>query len=890
MKTITEPHLLSMEDLVHTLQSDDEEGLSTKEAQRRLAEYGENVIDSGEKVSALKILLHNLNNLIVYLLFIASIVAFSMGDSVEGFAIIIAILIAVISGFVTEYRAQKSVESLQKMIQIKTKVKRDGSLKEMEARLLVVGDLVFLEKGDAIAADARIVKSKNLACNESALTGESEAVEKEAAFTPEENAPLGDRKNMVYTGTAVTRGNAWAMVTSTGMQTEMGKISTMIQSEKKQASPLEDQLHRLGKALIVLAGAVSVLITIFGIVTGEEVIGMIKIGIVLAIAAVPEALPAVSTITLALGMKRMAQRHALVKSLSAVETLGSTTVICTDKTGTLTENQMTVKEVFLPHEELIEITGQGYEPKGTFLQNGKELTTVDGQLKSVLIAGILSSNASLVQEEKQYKVIGDPTEGGIVVMGKKASLDLKTLQQEGYERIGEIPFDSSDKYMATAYQTPDQGKQIFVKGAPDVLFEKASLSAEEKKDWIQANDDLTEKGLRVLAMGSIPEYSGQGDEPSMRKALEEDLKLLGLVGIIDPPRADVKKAIEVAQTAGVRVIMITGDHPKTARIIAQKIGMQHTEKVIAGQAMDQMSVEELAKEILTTSIFARVSPENKLQIVRALNMDEEITAMTGDGVNDAPALNGADIGIAMGIRGTEVAKDASDMILTDDCFSTIVEAIKIGRNIFDNIEKFVYFLFSCNVVEIFVIFLAIVFGLLMPLLALQILWLNLVVDVFPAISFAWEVGESDIMKRGPRDPKKSIVHRGFLLKVLGNGSLLGLGAFSVFVVALYMLSLSYEIALTMSFTTMVFAQLLHTLNVREKNHICCQVRLMSNPYLMIALLLSSLLQLMVIYVPFFNTVMGTVPLGIHLWPWIAMGAIVPTLIIQALRWVSFKRK
>ena len=344
MKTITEPHLLSMEDLVHTLQSDDEEGLSTKEAQRRLAEYGENVIDSGEKVSALKILLHNLNNLIVYLLFIASIVAFSMGDSVEGFAIIIAILIAVISGFVTEYRAQKSVESLQKMIQIKTKVKRDGSLKEMEARLLVVGDLVFLEKGDAIAADARIVKSKNLACNESALTGESEAVEKEAAFTPEENAPLGDRKNMVYTGTAVTRGNAWAMVTSTGMQTEMGKISTMIQSEKKQASPLEDQLHRLGKALIVLAGAVSVLITIFGIVTGEEVIGMIKIGIVLAIAAVPEALPAVSTITLALGMKRMAQRHALVKSLSAVETLGSTTVICTDKTGTLTENQMTVKD------------------------------------------------------------------------------------------------------------------------------------------------------------------------------------------------------------------------------------------------------------------------------------------------------------------------------------------------------------------------------------------------------------------------------------------------------------------------------------------------------------------------------------------------------------------
>jgi P-type Ca2+ transporter type 2C len=883
MNNIVDAHLIKLKELAGTFESNIEEGLSTNDAQQRLTHYGENTIDAGQKVSALKILLHNIHNIIVYLLLAASIVAFSMGDPMESFAIIVAILIAVLSGFITEYKAQKSVESLQKMVQIKTKVKRDGDIKELTASQLVVGDLVFLEEGDAIAADARIVKSKNFSCNESALTGESEAVEKDAVFNPEKETPLGDRKNMVYTGTAVTRGNAWVLVTATAMQTEIGKISKMISSEKKQATPLENQLNRLGKALVMFSGIVALLVTLFGIISGEEAIGMIKIGIMLAIAAVPEALPAVSTITLALGMKTMAKHQALVKSLPAVETLGSTTVICTDKTGTLTENQMTVKEVFLPEEPYIEITGQGYEPQGKFVQNQIELKEICAKLKSLLIAGVLSSNASLVQENKQYQIIGDPTEGGIIVLGKKASLDKKNLEKDGYERIGEIPFNSKEKFMATAYRTPSDGNLIYLKGAPDILIDKATFSSKEKQAWAKANDEFAEKGLRVLAIGEIPQYKGEGDEPSIRKAMKDGLQLLGLVGIMDPPRADVKKAIDEAQTAGVRVIMITGDHPKTARIIAEQIGMNNTAKVITGKEMDQMSDEELVKEIVTTSIFARVTPENKLQIVRALNIDKEVTAMTGDGVNDAPALNGADIGIAMGIRGTEVAKEASDMILMDDRFSTIVVAIKKGRIIFDNIEKFVYFLFSCNVVEIFVIFLAIAFRMPMPVLALQILWLNLVVDVFPAMSLAWEPGETDIMNRGPRDPQKSIVNLGFILKILGNGSLIGLGAFFVFAMSLHQLNLNRETAITMSFTTMAFGQLFHILNVRQKNKFGINLSLFNNPSLIIAWISSSLLQLMVIYVPFFNVVMGTVPIKAELWIWIALGAMVPTLVIQGLR-------
>jgi P-type Ca2+ transporter type 2C len=466
---------------------------------------------------------------------------------------------------------------------------------------------------------------------------------------------------------------------------------------------------------------------------------------------------------------------------------------------------------------------------------------------------------------------------------------LNERKCEGYTRIGEVPFSSKEKFMATAYEIDGEGKRLYIKGAPDVLIEMTKGDAASMLAMREVNESLAEKGMRVLAIAEIRDYQGDGTEKAMRSAINQGIRVLGFTGIFDPPREDVKEAIRQAQGAGIRVIMITGDHPKTASIIASQIEMDNYEHVITGREMDKMTDDELAEKIRHTSIFARVSPENKLQIVRALNIDMEVTAMTGDGVNDAPALNGADIGIAMGIRGTEVAKEASDMILTDDKFSTIVDAVKEGRTIFDNIDKFVYFLFSCNVVEILVVFISIILRLPMPILALQILWLNLVVDVLPAMSLAWEPAESGIMKRKPRDPKQVIVTKSFLIKVLGNGALIGLGSLFVF---MYGLDKGYEVeaARTMAFSTMAFGQLFHLFNVREKDSFGIDKTIFKNPYLIGSLLISSILQLVAVYVPFFNQVLGTVPLDAYKWFIIVLGSIVPTLFIQMFRLLKVATK
>jgi Ca2+-transporting ATPase len=886
---VTDAHTRTGQDVVDQLASDPKNGLSQEEAARRLAEFGPNAIVGGEGVSAWKILLHNLNNIIVYLLIVAAAVAFAMSDTVEGIAIIIAILIAVLSGFVSEYKAQKSVESLQNLVKTIAKVVRDGTVRQVESTQLVVGDLLFIEEGDSVTIDGRIIQTSNFACNESALTGESEAVEKDEAVLQGEKISIGDRKNMVHAGTAATRGNAYAIATSAGMDTELGRISSMLGQEKKSSTPLEQQLDKLGKTLIVISAIVALIVTVIGVLAGEQLYAMIKIGIILAIAAVPEALPAVSTITLALGMRTMASHNALVKNLPAVETLGSTTVICTDKTGTLTENQMTVTQIHVASAEAYVVEGVGYSPVGNILSGEDKVQIAEhGGLAKLIHAGVLCSNATLVEEDG-YSVIGDPTEGSLVVLGKKASIDRKSLEEQEFTRIGELPFNSRDKYMVTAYTDGSGSNKLYIKGASDVLIGLSKSSAALAESLTAANDALADQGLRVLAIGEVDDYTGDGSEQSIRHALESGFTLLGLVGIIDPPREDVKEAVREAREAGIRVIMITGDHPKTAKIIAGRIGMDQSGEVITGAMMDDMSTEELAEKILVTSIFARVSPENKLQIVHALNADHEVTAMTGDGVNDAPALNGADIGIAMGIRGTEVAKEASDMILTDDRFSTIVDAVREGRVIFDNIEKFVYFLFSCNFIEIMVIFAAIVLSVPMPILALQILWLNLVVDVLPAMSLAWEPGEPGVMKRKPRDPQKAIVTRSFLFKVLGNGALIGMGALSVFIISLW-LGMDETIARTISFSTMAFGQLLHIFNVREKESFGFDKNLLKNPFLLFSLAISGVLQLLVIYVPFFNRVMGTAPLNAGHWVFILAGSCIPLALIQLWRVLGPKRK
>ena len=869
---IEKPYALTKDDILKKLEVNIDSGLSEDEVAKRRAEYGENVLEAREKVSALKIFMHNANNIIVYLLILASGVSFAMDEPVEGFAVIVAILIAVLSGFISEYKAQKSVESLQKMTRTVAKVRRNGKIMEVESHHLVIGDVLYIEEGDLVTADSYIIEDKNFATIESALTGESESMDKHSDFVGEADTPIGDRKNMVFTGTAATRGNTYAVVTAIGMDTEIGKISDMIRTDEKTVTPLEDQLNRLGKTLILFSAVVALAVTVLGISYGEDLYAMIKIGIIIAIASVPEALPAVSTITLAIGMKTMAGHNALVKSLPAVETLGSTTVICTDKTGTLTENQMTVKHIYhAALDRTFDVEGEGYDPDG-------KIVDYDQALEELIIAGVLCSNATLVKEENDYKIIGDPTEGGLVVLGEKASLTKDELEKNGYTRIGEVPFNSTDKYMVTAYDMKDDEKRLFIKGAPDVLIKMAKAEEKDVNQWNKVNDDMTHEGMRVLAIAQIKNYQDDTDEASMSKALEQGLEILGFVGIIDPPREDVKEAIRVAQEAGIRVIMITGDHPGTASIIAQKIGMNNIDKVITGKEMDLMSDEDLAEEIKTTSVFARVSPENKLQIVRALNIDDEVTAMTGDGVNDAPALNGADIGIAMGIRGTEVAKEASDMILTDDRFSTIVDAVKEGRVIFDNMEKFIYFLFSCNVVEILAIFLSIMFRLPIPILALQILWLNLVVDVLPAMSFAWETGEGDIMKRMPRDPKQAIINKDFLIKISVSGILIGVGSLAAFAYGLSRYDL--DTARTIAFATMAFGQLFHVLNVRKKHTFGLDQSILKNPFLIGALVISASLMLLVIYLPFFNDVMYTKPLDAYKWWVILLCASIPTVLIQ----------
>jgi Ca2+-transporting ATPase len=889
-RVIEIPHTKSIEEIIETSNADVEQGLKSQEVKKRTEKYGANILETAEKVSLLKILFYNINNIIVYLLLIASFVAFLMGDPVEGVAIIIAILIAVLSGFISEYKAQKSVESLQKMTKTIAKVKREGEIKEIPSSEIVVGDLLFIEEGDSITADARLVKVKNFAAIESSLTGESEAVDKDSEFTSEEDTPLGDRKNMVYSGTAATRGNTYAIVTSTGMDTEIGKISGMLKNEDKEQTPLEKQLDKLGKTLILFAGIVAFLVTIVGIISGDDLYFIIKIGIILAIAAVPEALPAVSTITLARGMKTMASHNALVKSLPAVETLGSTTVICTDKTGTLTENQMTVKKIQLVDGKTYDVEGKGYEPEGKILEDESQVDlSKSPDLRALIEAAVLSSNATLTKEDNQYKIVGDPTEGGIVVLGKKISIDRTSLEEEKYKRIGEIPFNSTDKFMATAYEIDGQEKRLYIKGAPDTLIETMSDRDVSSETMLEMNDMLADEGMRVLAIGEIRNYKGDGSEESMRESIEKGIHLLGFTGIFDPPREDVKQVIKETQDAGIRVIMITGDHPKTASNIAKQIGMENHDEVITGKEMDKMSDETLAEKIRHTSIFARVSPENKLQIVRALNIDKEVTAMTGDGVNDAPALNGADIGIAMGIRGTEVAKDASDMILTDDRFSTIVDAIKEGRTIFDNIEKFVYFLFSCNVVEISVVFAAIILRLPMPIIALQILWLNLVVNVLPAMSLAWEPAEADIMKRNPRNPEQAIVTKSFIFKVLRNGGLIGLGSLIVFMVGLEF-GYSEEVARTMAFSTMAFGQILHIFNVREKDSFGLDKTVFKNPNLIGALVISVCLQMIAVYLPFLNRVMETTPLDLSKWIIVIIGSVLPTLFIQLSRLFIQRRR
>lgn len=862
--------------------TDKKQGLTDEKVKEKLEKYGENSIRQQKSPSAWKLLWHNLNNLIVYLLFAAAILSFTMGEITEGIAVLIAVLIAVATGFFTELRAQKSIDSLQKMIFTTAKVIRNGHLMEVESSTIVPGDILFLEEGDAVVADARLIKSKNLACIESALTGEAESTDKNAEDIYMEEIPLGDRCNVIFAGTAVTRGNGYAIVTETGMQTEVGKISNMLTGDKNSKTPLDVELDKLGKAIIVAALVAAFAVLIAGILTDQQFIEMAHIAIILAVAAIPEAMPAVSTITLSRGMKTMAEHKALVKSLSAVETLGATSIIASDKTGTLTENQMTVTAITLSSGEKYTVTGNGYEPSGSFLENGKIISVNDHpDLAEIILNGALCTTSTLKEDNGHFEILGDPTDGAFVVLGQKEGIRRQTLLKKGTVKIAELPFNSDNKFMISVYEK-DAKRTLIMKGAPDVLIELAHPEKQVKEKFFHINHKLASSGQRVMAVAQIKDYTGGLTEDELLHSFN-GLKIQGFFGIVDPPRKDIKESIKIAQEAGIQVKMITGDHPQTASMIAREIGLNSYANTMTGIEIDRFYKDGKLKEhIADTAVFARVSPENKLQLVKALKEAGNIVSMTGDGVNDAPALNGADIGIAMGVRGTEVAKEASDMILTDDRFGTITDAIKEGRIIFDNIKKYVSFLFSCNMVEIITIFLSVIFLLPMPILPLHVLFLNLVIDIGPAMALAFEPAEDDIMKRQPRSRSDSLVNKKFLGRIILSGIVIGIVAFGFFNILLHT-NHSLEYAQTATFTFMAVAQLMHIFNVRKNSGFGLDKSFFRNKILIFAILTSIGLQLIAVYVPFMNDLLGTTPIQASTWLVILTTAIVVTFVVKGLK-------
>ena len=912
-----------LQEVIDELETSKTEGLSDQEVSERLETYGENKLQESDSKSKWEILLDNLNNIIVYLLAVAAIISIAMGDWIEAIAVMLAVFISVLTGYFVETKAQKSVEALQNMVNTSVHVIRNGEEIEIDSSQLVPGDVMVLGEGDAIAADGRLLTSNNFAVMEASLTGESEAVDKDPDATYDEEESIGDRLNMVFSGTAVTRGKAQVVVTGTGMKTEVGRISEMMSGEKDQQTPLDKEVDQLGKALIIVAFVAAALVVAIGLFNGNPASEILHIAVILAVAAIPEAMPAVQTITLSNGMQTMAKHQALVKSLSAVETLGATSIIASDKTGTLTENQMMVESIIIKNDIQYEVSGSGYTPEGDITKDDEKVTfdidsieDVDdlSDNKAVLLKlitdGYLSSDARLIERDQlddeeaaeleddaeeegnqdPYTIKGDPTDGALTVLGHKVGLSPQWEKDNDYKLVQEIPFDSEKKYMAALYHFPNDTYRLIVKGAMDVVLDLVATEDGEEDFWQEKNDILTADGNRVIALASYT-LKDQGDADKVADDMEawldnntDKLTMDGLFGIIDPPRQDVKDAIAQTQAAGIQVKMITGDHPRTASVIARDIGIENHENTMTGKELDAIHEDkDFIDKIRDVAVFARVSPENKLQIVRAFQEEGDVVAMTGDGVNDAPALNGADIGVAMGIRGTEVAKEASDMILTDDAFGTIVDAVREGRIIFENIKKYISFLFACNMVEIVAILTTIVFMLPMPIQSLHILFLNLLVDIGPAIALAYEKAEANVMEHPPRNPESGLVNKTFLSRIIISGVIIGSGAFGVFYLFHNIFGMSLTYAQTATFTYMAIAQLFHILNVRRLSGFGLDKTFFQNKLLLAAMAFSVVLQLLVVYVPFLNNVFGTEPLTLATWGIILAIVLVVTIIVYLVK-------
>jgi P-type Ca2+ transporter type 2C len=856
-------------------------GLTSSEASQRLDAFGPNELQAASRVSPWSILLDQFRNVLIIILLFATLLSAFLGHGVEAIAITVIVLFAVGLGFVQEYRAERAIEALREMAAPTATVIRDKREQRVPARELVPGDLVLLATGDKVPADLRLVEAINLQTVEAALTGESAPVEKHIAPLDAQLA-TGDKKNMAFAGTVVTYGRGRAVAVATGMSTEFGKIARMLEAVESAKTPLQQNLDRVGKALARIAFVVVIVIVALGMFRGQPFVEMLIFGVALAVAVVPEALPAVVTISLALGVKRMIKRNALVRRLPAVETLGSTSVICSDKTGTLTKDEMTARRLFVAGQTL-ELSGSGYEPQGSFSNNG---TTVEPtpQMLLLLRAGVLSSDARVERNGDKWTVNGDPTEGALVVAAAKAQLDKIQLDEQ-FPRVSEIPFTSESKRMTTLHQT-DGVLVAYAKGAPEVIVTSCALELTgdreiplnegRQAEILEVARRMAEDALRVLAVGYKRNVS--------RQSAEEDLTFLGLVGMIDPPREEARAAVRECEEAGIKVIMITGDHPLTAKAVADELGLNKSGRVVTGGELEAMSDEELEAMIGSIEVCARVSPAHKLRVVTALQKNGQVVAMTGDGVNDAPALKKADIGIAMGITGTDVSKEAAAMTLTDDNFASIVAAVEEGRGIFSNIKKYLMYLLSSNVGEIGLMAGATLAGLPLPLSAVQILYVNLATDGLPALALAVDPPEEDLMRRPPRDQRTGIFTRPVVLLMLVGGLWSTLVNLSLFVWALNS-GRSVQEAMTMTFVSLVLIQFFKAYNFRSDRHSVLR-HPFANKWLNIAIIWELFMLALILYIPLLERTFGTFGLSLRDWIIIVAAAFTVSPVLELAKWME----
>ena len=912
-------HALEAEEVLNELNTKAGRGLSKAEVERRMQAFGPNQLTEAPPISFWQMLWEQFNNFVVILLIVAAIVSAVLGDYIEAGAIMAIVILNAGLGVIQERRAEQALAALRRLAAPEAHVLRDGTRQTIAADQLVPGDVVILEAGNYVPADVRLIEAVNLRVEEAALTGESVPVQKDASARLESDIPLGDRKNTAFMGTLINYGRGKGVVVNTGMRTQIGMIAEMLQSVQQEPTPLQRRLDQLGRTLGWAALAVCGLVFLVGWMRGFNPMNMFLIAVSLAIAAVPEGLPAVVTISLALGMREMIKRHALIRRLSSVETLGSATVICSDKTGTLTQNEMTATRMWVDGQ-FIDISGSGYAPRGDFSLGEKPINLVNypASLTALWVAA-LNNDADLERtgsndDRTTFRIVGDPTEGALIVAAAKAGATSRGLN-EAYPRVQEIPFDSNRKRMATIHTIRDPRPEdispfydnhsrewyaITVKGAPDVVLNLCThyqgmndhtvpLDEAQRMRILAANDAMTQGALRVLGMA----YRVTPEPPdiSQHQEVEKDLVFVGLVGMIDPPRNEVSIALEKARNAGIRTVMITGDYPNTARAIAESIGLLEAgHQVLTGPELNELDDAALQHQVDYTDVFARVSPEHKMRIVEALRARGQVVAMTGDGVNDAPSIKRSDIGVAMGITGTDVAKESADMVLTDDNYASIVAAVEQGRVIYSNIRKFVYYLLSCNLAEIAVIFLGTLFTKGSPLTAIQLLWLNLITDGAPALALGTEKGDPDIMNQPPRPPSEPIINR-----FMQIGIAVQTIAITTVTLAAYLIGLAAhpehpEFAETMAFITLSFSELLRAYTARSERYPILKIGIFNNRNMNLGVLSSLLLLLAVIYIPFLQPIFNTTSLGLAQWELVLPLLFIPSLAAEMTKFILSHKK